>query len=219
MMMVLFWTIVSLMILAALGFIIYPLRNSRIAVCLILLFIPIMALYLYSRVGDYQGLKEYKQLQDRSIQAKLILSNIKNTQQLIDQLKAHLQHNYSSAQGWFLLGKLYSDQHQWVQAKQAFHQAYQLSPHHESYILSDVQSDFFVNNKHLTLEDIALLAPILKRDPKNVMVINMLAIDAYLQHHYHTAVVYWERLLLIFPADSNDSKTVLQMIAKAQKSI
>ena len=78
---------------------------------------------------------------------------------------------------------------------------------------------FFANGRKLSPDDVALLAPILKRDPNNVNAINLLAIDAYLQHHYQTAVSYWERLLLIFPPDSADSKAVLQMIAKAQKNI
>lgn len=213
---IIFWIIISMMIVAALGFGVYPLRHSKITACLIMICIPVIALFVYLRVGDYQGLKQYEQLRAESAQVKSMLAHIKNPAQLIDQLRQHLQHDPNSAEGWFLLGRLYSDNNQWAQAKSALSRAYQLSPHNEQYVLSYVQADFFVNNRRLSLEDVALLAPILKHDPNNVNAINLLAIDAYLQHHYQTAVSYWERLLAIFPPDSGDSKAVLQMIAKAQ---
>lgn len=218
-MIVSFWFFAGLMIFIALGFVVYPLRRSKIAAFLVILLVSIIALLVYSRAGDYKGLKQYWQLKEESFQVKSALSHIKSPQQLIDQLKDHLQKNPTSAQGWFLLGKLYLDTSQFIQAKEALNRARQLSPNNESYVLSYVQADFFVNNKRLSPEDAALLAPILKHDPTNVNAINLLAIDAYLQHHYRVAITYWERLLLIFPSDSDDSKAVLQMIAKAQKNI
>ena len=214
-----FWLLVSVMLIIALGIIVYPLRGAKTIAFVTSVIIAVLALCIYAHIGSYKALRQYWRIQAESTQVKAALAKIKSPQQLIDQLQQHLTQDPNSAEGWFLLGKLYVDTGQVLLAQKALSRSYQLSPHNVDYVLTYVQADFFANGRKLSPDDVALLAPILKRDPNNVNAINLLAIDAYLQHHYQTAVSYWERLLLIFPPDSADSKAVLQMIAKAQKNI
>lgn len=211
-----FWTLVGCMLITAVGIVCYPLQASKTVAFILSAIIVTVSLFIYSRIGDYGGVQRYWQIQTESAQVKAALARVKNPQQLIVQLQQHLKQDPTSAEGWFLLGKLYIDTGQVDLANNALNRAYRLSPHNDVYVLAYVQADFFAHGRRLTPEDVALLAPILKHDPNNVNVINLFAIDAYLQHHYQTAVSYWERLLAIFPPDSDDSKAVLQMIAKAQ---
>lgn len=47
----------------------------------------------------------------------------------------------------------------------------------------------------------------------------MLAMHAYLSHDYEAAINYWQRLLQLAPAQSEEALAIRKAIAKAEKQI
>lgn len=222
-MIILFWGIIILMTLAAWSLLLWPVfRKSssqpNLASKLILWSFPLWILGIYSLLGNTQPIQQYEswQRQNEAVQKQIAL--IKNPQDLIARLRAHLQENPQSAQGWYLLGKLYLDQNQFSQAKDAFQRAQKLQPDSGEIILYLAKADFLQHGQHLSPPIEAMLKSVLESSlSERADAFNLLAVNSYQRHNYHQAVQYWQRALSLVPPDSPDSRVLLNMISQAQK--
>lgn len=194
-------------------------KPARLVSLLLLVALPIFAIMAYQRIGDSRGLFHYWALKKEANIVKAELKKIKNPQQIINQLKAHLQAYPNSPKGWYLLGRLYLGQELYPLAYNALLKAYQLKPNDAKYQVAFAEAAFFNNKRRLKPHVKAILIDVLKKQPNNVAAINLLAINDYVEKHYQSAVNYWEKLIPMFVAGSKDSKELLNMIAKAQQHI
>ncbi len=216
---IVFWGLIALMTLVALFIISRPLIKERWVTLLILIAFPIVSILLYLHLGGSQSLQHYWALKRESKIVKAELAKIKNPQQIINQLKNHLNLHPDSPKGWYLLGRLYLGEQQFAKARQAFWKAYHLKPEDVEYAVALAQASFFNNHRRLDPKSLGILKDVLKRQPNNTAALNLLAINAYLRKDYKRAVRYWEQMLPMFPSGSRDSMALLGMIARAQKRV
>lgn len=72
-------------------------------------------------------MKQFEIAKVRRAQAEALLASFKSPDDIIQQLRARLDHQPHSAKGWFLLGRLYAMQGRQAEAKAAFLEAKRLT--------------------------------------------------------------------------------------------
>lgn len=230
--MILFWFILTLLTLLGLVFILKPLlftefanhpklKPSYLTAIILGLLIPLMSIVLYLNWGNSKVVSEWLSAQKNAKQVKQEIAKLGSREKIIETLQKKVQQlplDENSAKGWYLLGKLYFNERKLSEAVAAFQKAVTLKPNQPDYLLDFVSVKFYVYHK-LTQEDKQLIAKILTLTPQNVNAINLLALDAYQQHDFPSAIRYWEGLLKYFPPGSDDSKNLLEMIRQAQNQM
>ena len=216
-----FWSVIALLTVAAWSCIAWPFyRHSAVlagpAAKVGLISFPVLAIGLYWLFGNSHQLQQFWQEQGQNAEIQQQIAQLKNPQQLIDRLREHLRQDPHSAQGWYLLGKLYLDQRQYVDAESALQQAHHLQPGSAETILFLAKANFFNHQGHLTPAMAAELTGVLESLPERIDAINLLAVDAYRRKDFHQAVSYWQRALSMVQPESPDSRTLLDMISQAQ---
>jgi len=212
-----FWCIVAIMGMIALAFVLVPLNYKRWSVSNLLLsiaiviFLPLASFYFYHRWGDLKGVEQYYFFKKQESVLK------RSPEKVIEMLKARLAQDPRSAQGWFLLGRMYLTLGQFNKASQALYQANYLQPHRIETQILYAQALYFARGQKLQGKAKQMINAILKRDPQNPSAINLLAIAAYHQHNYQKAIAYWQQLLPTFPGNSEDAKALRHAIASAQR--
>ena len=122
-------TIVVLILLITLMVALYPFRRSLGTVLLLCPLIRASIGVTYFLWGGWIEIQK----NTRKQQILSLLHEKQGPQQLIEQIKARLAQNPKSAQGWYLLGRLYTSQGQWKLAKEAYLKATQLAPNNKQY--------------------------------------------------------------------------------------
>lgn len=211
--------LLGLMIVSAGILVVYPLRRSKFAwmFLLPLFFISVgMGYYFW---GSFEEWQQFAQQNDSKIAAQQMLQSIKNPQELIDKLKERLDDNPKSSKGWYLLGKLYSNQKDTKHAAEAFAKAHQLDPDDEQYFVYYAHSLWVLNHEQFSPEIRKVFREILTKNPNQPDALSMLAMNAFLGHAYEDAINYWQRLLKLVPEQSEESNAIRKAIAKAQARI
>lgn len=195
-------------------------RKKNIITAIFFVFvIPILAIWLYLQWGNSVGVAEQLATKNNAQEVQQELAQYHNNpQQIISRMKEILLHRSKSAQGWYLLGRLYVSQGQFSQAVSAFREANQLQPQQPMIMLQYAESLFFANEEKLSPQATQLLKQVLIKMPNSLDAMNLLAMDAYNKHDYSAAIHYWELILNYLSPTSNDGKAVLRAIAAAQNA-
>lgn len=209
------------MTLAAWSCLLLPLYKNSVAHLsyfskISLIAFPIFAMGLYLLFGNSHQLQQFWFWQRQNAEVQEQVAAIKNPQQLIDQLQAHLQQDPQSAEGWRLLGRLYLDQRQYAHAESALTQAHRLQPKNSETVLALAKANFFNHHGHLTPSMEKQLGDVLESLAGSVDALNLLAVNAYRKKDFRKAVSYWQRALSLVQLNSPDSRALLDMISQAQ---
>jgi len=216
-----FWSLISLMTLTAWGFAGISFYKNSAALNhwgrAALVIFPVLAMGLYLLFGGSRQLQQFWDWQHQNAQVQQEMAKLHSPQQLIDRLRDHLKQDPNSAQGWYLLGKLYLDERRYADAESALTQAHQLNPRSDETVVALAKANFFNHQGHLTPAMEQLLIGVLKSLPEPVDAFNLLAVNAFRRQDYHQAVGYWQQALALVPPDSPDSRALLNMISQAQR--
>ncbi len=180
---------------------------------------PGIALLLYGHWGDSKQVQQLLISQENIEQEAKLREQLGSPQQVILQLQQHLKQYPQSAEGWYLLGRLYASQQQFNNANIAFAHAYQLAPHNVDVLFNYAQALSLQNNDHITNQAAKLLQEILILQPDNDAARNLLAIYAYQQQNYQSAINLWEKVLSHSSLNSADAQALVKAIAKAQAAL
>lgn len=178
--------------------------------------LPLAALAFYHDSTSYQQFTHWLTSKQQFTAVQKLRGELGTPQQVIAKLKQHLQQDPQSAQGWYLLGRLYTSQQQFQEATMAFAHAYALQPKNPDIIFQYAQI-LYLTQHSLAGKPTTLLQQLLQLEPNNDLAVNLLAVAAYQQHDYQHAITLWERLLPNYPVNSPDGKALLNAIAQAQK--
>lgn len=215
------WGLISLLavtgLIAALV-IVYPLRKNRAVCCSLFGLILLVTSFGYANWGSFNAWRDHHQQQQKQEVARQILKTMKSPQELINKLRAKLDNSPASAKGWYLLGKLYVNQNDNQQALKAFAKAYQFKPEEEEFAVHYAHAVWQANNQQFNDTIRTIFKELLKSNPQQPDALAMLAMDAYQAKAYPDAITYWERLLKIAPAGSDEAKAIRKAIAKAQSN-
>ncbi len=224
----LLWILIIVMMLTMASAILLPLwfsnkniknKPSWLSSIFILLFIPLLTIPLYLHWGDSQQLAKRLAEQSHQQQVNQFMAQFKNPQQVIEQLKQRLSQQPNSAQGWYLLGRLYFTSGNTQQAVDAFRKANQLKANDVTIMLQYAQALYFYQKQSLEGKAEQLIHQVLAEQPNNPMAINLIAVNAYQHHDYSTAIKYWEKLLALFPRQSQNKQIIVEAIAKARSRL
>lgn len=230
--MTVFWIIIVLLTFLAIFCVAKPLitdsksgtfefKSNYLVIIITAVFICAAGLGLYSQWGRSADVADSLTKEKNATVVKAAITKYGSRQNIIIALRQKLEHlpfNVEQAKGWYILGKLYFNDQQYPAAVEAFTKAVQLKPNESDYILQLVSVKFLIKHR-FDNEDLRLIDQLLKQDPKNFNVINLLALNAYQQENYSVAIRYWEELLNFFPPNSEDAKALLEMIRQGQQHL
>ncbi len=227
----LFWAIISLMTLAALLLVLLPLfpylrksdrdetKLNATIILVMAMVLPLAAISLYLHYGSSAQLFQYWALKKQAGLIKQELAKLKDPQQIIDRLEKHLQQHPQSYKGWYLLGRLDLRSKNYAKAEVELANAFQGESENNEYAVAYAQALYFANNNRLSEKSLKIVQSVLNRDPKNGAARNLIAMAAYSNKDYQKAIYYWQKMLPLFPKNSQDNRLLLSMIANAQKKI
>lgn len=172
----------------------------------------------YAAFGGWRECRYYADVIAKQAKTRQILADIDDPRVIIRRLQKHLQAHPKAAKGWYLLGRLYAQQNQWVLATQAFSTAHTLRPHDEQVTLNLAQSLLATGNMADTKQARKLLKKVLAEHPSQADALALSAMDAYTHQSYDEAIDAWQRLLKLLPADSKEAKAIRRAIVKAQNN-
>jgi cytochrome c-type biogenesis protein CcmH len=182
-------------------------------------FIPIGALALYFVVGNpksvttagagpaspQSGPNQPGTMSDQQIAA--------NIQKLADRLKQ----NPNDVQGWTMLARSYMMQERFSDAVSAYEKLTALNANDADAWADYAEALALANDQNLAGKPTEALNRALKIDPRNQKGLDLAGSAAFQARDYKKAIDYWQQLLKLLPAGSEELQTVTGQISKAKE--
>ncbi|KTD35994.1 cytochrome c type biogenesis protein CcmH [Legionella nautarum] len=215
------WLLISFIVLGlfALPLALYPLRNTKLLIVVVVPVLVIFSSFAYWRWGAWPAWQENQHREATQQQVQAVLQTIKSPAELVERMRARLKQDPSSERGWYLLGRLYASQGQWLEARDAFLKALELKPENEITLINYAQSLLQLNQQQFNGQIRTLLKNLLQKDPNQPDALAMLAMDAFTEKNYQLAIDYWQQLLKLAPEQSEEALLLRKAIAKAQQKL
>ncbi|MDF1828263.1 MAG: hypothetical protein P1U39_08305 [Legionellaceae bacterium] len=216
------WVLVSVLIALGLLGMVVALRPFWQAKRFVLILAPVLCVGVVLGYGVWGGFFEWRAFylaEAKQKQAEAVVQSLGSTQAIIERFQGYLKQSPNDAKAWFLLGRVYVAEADWLHANQAFTTAHHLAPEVDEYTLHYVQSVWELSDQSFDENARALLLNILKQNPEQPDALAMLALDAYKRNNNQLAVIYWERLLKLAPQGSEEANKLRQAIAQARMKI
>lgn len=197
----------------------HALRHTKALQSIVAAGFIVASVLTYWQWGSWSQWQDFKQQEAKQEKIRALLATIKSPEDLARKLKRQLDNSPQSAHGWYLLGRLYASQGQWQKAYTAFAKARALNSDDEAIILNYVQSGWQLHEQQLTEEGSKMLHALLQKNPHQMDALALLAANAYKQGEVKQALFYWQRLLKQVTPQSQEARSLRQMIAKAQNQL
>ncbi len=210
------WGILVGLAVLGLGVALYPLRHKKTVFGVSL---PVSAAFLVLGYVLFGGGFEWHAFNvsvQKQREAKAVIESLGSMEAVIERLKKQVSDTPKDAKAWFLLGRVYASTGNWQQANLAYVTAHHLEENNTEYTLHYAQSVWELNHQAFDDKTRQLLKNILIKNPNQPDALAMLAYDAYKRHLNQDAVHYWERLLGLIDASSDEATKLRQAIAKAR---
>lgn len=201
--------------LVGLGVALAPLRPFTRWVLMLAPAVALAVMLAYAAWGGFFEWRAFHVAEAKQKQAEALVHSLGSTAAIIERFQSHLKKAPNDAKAWFLMGRVYVAEADWLHANKAFTRAHELAPHHEEFTLHYVQSVWELNHQEFDKSSRELLLGILQHNSEQPDALAMLALDAYKRHEDKLAVMYWERLLKLTPQGSEEASKLRQAIAKA----
>jgi len=183
-----------------------PARCGRALVAAIAVAIPAAALGVYLLVGSPGAL---------SLQSEHQM-NAQQLEAMVERLAARLRENPDDVEGWKLLGRSYGALGRFPEAVDAYVKAATRAPR-DAQILADLADVLAMSRgQRLQGEPEKLVLRALELDPQNLKALALAGTAAFERKDFAAAVRYWQRMLPLVAAGSEDARSIQASIAEAQ---
>ena len=183
-----------------------PARCGRALVAAIAVAIPATALGVYLLVGSPGAL---------SLQSEHQM-NAQQLEAMVERLAARLRENPDDVEGWKLLGRSYGALGRFPEAVDAYVKAATRAPR-DAQILADLADVLAMSRgQRLQGEPEKLVLRALELDPQNLKALALAGTAAFERKDFAAAVRYWQRMLPLVAAASEDARSIQASIAEAQ---
>lgn len=182
-------------------------------------FIPVAAIALYFVVGTPKGIDPATAPATVSNNAPTETGGM-SQQQIsgnIAKLAERLKQNPNDAQGWTMLARSYMMQGQFAEAASAYEKVTALNARDADAWADYAEALALANNQSLAGKPTEALNRALQIDPKHLKSLDLAGTAAYQIGDYKKAIDYWEKLLKLLPAGSQELSTVTSQITKAKE--
>jgi cytochrome c-type biogenesis protein CcmH len=178
-------------------------RKAALAVGLA---VPLLALAVYLAVGNPATLSRQAEHD----------ATVEQLEGMVGRLAARLRESPDDAEGWKLLGRSYAALGRFQEAVDAYAKAAVRAPRD-----ADLLADFadvlaMARGQRLAGEPEKLVQRALELDPQNLKALALAGTAAYERRDYAQAAAYWQRMLPLVPADSEDARIIGQNVAEAK---
>lgn len=186
----------------------------------IVLALPVAAIYLYLEIGDTRGLLPQSQLANatqvpQSSGDSAMPDGHDNFSSVLDNLIARLNDNPEDIEGWVMLGRTYAIMKRYDEATSTYAKLTELVPDSPQ-ILSDYADVMAMTNEgSLVGKPEELIQQALSIDPEYPKALALAGTAEFEQDDFGQAAKYWERLLAVIPPDSQLAASVNESIAEA----
>ena len=169
--------------------------------------IPLLALAVYFAVGNPAVL---------SLQAEHG-ATVQQLETMVGRLAARLRENPDDAEGWKLLGRSYAALGRFSEAVDAYAKAAQRAPRDAQLLVDFADVLAMARGQRLAGDPEKLVQRALEIDPQNLKGLALAGTAAYERKDYAQAAAFWQRMLPLVPADSEDAKVIQQNVAEARE--
>ncbi len=161
--------------------------------------IPLLALGVYFTVGNPGAL------------------TLHQLDTLVERLAARLQTNPDDAQGWALLGRSYAALGRFGESADAYAKAAVRAPRDAQLLVDFADALAMARGQRLEGEPEKLIERALEIAPHNLKGLALAGTVAFERKDFARAAAYWQRMLPLLPADSEDARTIQQNVAEARE--
>jgi cytochrome c-type biogenesis protein CcmH len=167
--------------------------------------IPVVALAVYLMVGNPATLS-------RQIDHGATVQQLEN---MVERLAARMRENPDDVQGWQLLGRSYAALGRFKESADAYAQAALRAPRDAQLLVDFADALAMARGQRLEGEPEKLVQRALEIDPQNPKGLALAGTAAFERKDFAKAAEYWERMLPLVPADSEDARVIRQNVAEA----
>jgi len=169
--------------------------------------IPVLAFSVYLLVGNPQAL-------EREEEHAATLAQLET---MAGRLAARLRENPDDAEGWKLLGRSYSALGRFDQAADAYAKAALRAPRDAQLLVDFADALAMARGQRLEGEPEKLIQRALEIDPQNLKGLALAGTVAFERKQYAQAAAYWQRMLPLVAADSEDARMIRQNVSEARQ--
>jgi cytochrome c-type biogenesis protein CcmH len=181
--------------------------------------IPAVAVVLYLLVGNSAALSGAATAPAQAPSAGS-QGNGEMTQQAIEanvaKLAKRLEQNPADADGWAMLARSYMTLQKWGEASNAYARAAALKRNDPDLLADFAFALAMVNGRQLQGQPFDLVKKALQLDPQNAKALELAGSAEFEAKNYKQAIVYWQKVLDMTPANSELARTLSEEITKAK---
>ncbi len=187
--------------------------KSRIPVLLIVFFLPILSLALYSFLGAKDDWEIY-QLATTRVQAE-VQEVPALSEELISSLQSRVKEKPDNVQNWYLLASTSIEQGLFEEGVRAYRAVLALQPDAPSIKAELAQALFLRAGNTITSEVRQYINESLAQAPNLPTALGLAGIDAFRSGRYQDAMGYWQKALVQLDPSSEAAKALQGGIAQA----
>jgi cytochrome c-type biogenesis protein CcmH len=195
-------------------------RHGVVASVIVILAIPLAAVYLYMIIGDTRGILPQSQLanatQFQTADQDGMPSGHAEIKSVVDNLAARLRDNPEDIEGWVMLARTYAIMGRYEDASTTYAQLIQIIPDNPQFLSDYADVLAMTNNGSLIGKPAELIDQALKIDPDYPKALALAGTVEFERAKFEQAAAYWERLLGIIPAESQLAKSIKDSITQAK---
>jgi cytochrome c-type biogenesis protein CcmH len=169
--------------------------------------VPVMALGVYVLVGNPGAL-------EREQQHAATLAQLDT---MIGRLAARLRENPDDPEGWKLLGRAYGALGRFDQAADAYAKAAARAPRDAQLLVDFADALAMARGQRFEGEPEKLIQRALEIEPNNLKGLALAGSVAFERKDYAQAAAYWQRMLPLVPAESQDARMIQQNVREARQ--
>ena len=187
-----------------------PARQSSVFLAVaIALFIPLLSLAIYSRIGG----DKFSVTQNSGRIEVSIPQSDAELQIVIADLERKLAENPDEVEGRIALGYFYAVTGRYADAAVVYEELMRLSPNQPDIMVNYAEALAYSTGNLFTERSAAILKQALEIDPQHERALWLAGIIEIEANNLEQAAIYWRRLLEVIPGDSEIYQQVQTMLA------
>jgi cytochrome c-type biogenesis protein CcmH len=175
-------------------------RGGRKAVFAAALAVPLLAAAVYFAVGNPAAVEPPdKQIED-----------------MVERLATKMRSHPEDVDGWKMLGRSYAVLGRFRDSVEAYAMAAKRAPRDAQLLADFADALAMAQGQRLAGEPEKLALRALEIEPQNLKALALVGTAAFERDDYAAAASYWQRMLPLVPADSDDARTIQANVSEAR---
>ena len=141
---------------------------------------------------------------------------LRHIERMVERLAARLQDQPEDVEGWKLLGRSYAALGRYSASAEAYGKAAARAPRDAGLLADFADALAMARGRQLAGDPEKLIARALEADPNNLKALALAGTAAFERKDFAQALAYWERMLPLVDADSEDARTIRANVEEAK---